>query len=209
MPTFRITLDLPVPRDRYTRAWPENTARLLVFEYDPGRSGEPNRTAFAEWLATLPEPGEDLYAHPLSCLLPDHKVRLRVLERGINDAAERLAEHYWLFRCKAPQVLKYLMEEAFFESVVFFCAADSGCAREVVRDGSVNATLQDNRYETGFLLLTGPSGGYVFYSHAHENLEVLGHTRFVVGRCLMKRLVPYFDPRKVPPGVLGSPERAT
>ncbi len=180
----RVVLELPVERTKHLKLWPAWVARLLVYD-DDASDDQALWSGFARRIFQLARAHEEIYAHPLSCLLVDAKTQAYFEKRGFAWKVVHLGEYHWLLECKQPDELVYLMKQGSFEQVVIFFASGIELAQKIVRNASVQAPLTDNRYDTPFLHYCDDVGGFIFFSHTHDNLEILGSPRFVVERCLI------------------------
>lgn len=178
MHSVRLQVEWPIPRDRCTAAWPPDVARLLVFAEGGSSAQRADILAPVVWTLLM---NEGIFAHPLNCLLPNGEMR-SVFERiGVWARTQHIAEYCWLISCPTVAEVRALMLPREFEAVAFF-AASADAAHSIIRD-SCKAGQQHNRYETPLLQLAHRVGGFIFYSSAHDCLEILGNSAFVIDRC--------------------------
>lgn len=178
----RLVLEVPIRRDRHVQRWPLGTVRLLVYAACGGDSGTLRR-AFIEIIRHLSPPENRLFAYPRGVLLDDRRVERAQQAQRVAGAAEHLGEYTWLIDCSNTHALEYTLYERAFESVAFFWTSDYNLARALVVKASQAQPCDQDRYETALLKYAGPVSGFVFYSMAHDNLEILGTRQFVLDHC--------------------------
>ena len=178
----RLVQEFPVDRGKERRLWPEWTTTLYLFERPASSRGSKSArwSAFASWISQMVgSPGQCPYAYPINCLLRDSE-----LEGSLGHLEPiKLQSFHWLFRCSSPGAVRELLAVSSFEQVVFYSADSSNLAREIATTAGIEARFEDGRYDTPFLSFCDRTGGFVFYSYTHDNLEVIGCPEFILGRC--------------------------
>ena len=186
MGTPRVILEVPVELTEHTREWPTGTARMLLYD-DEARSRkfiEQRAATFASWIPRmLSFDWGSLYCYPIECFLSD-KAMERFLSSGpFEREPTRIAQSHWLVHCEAPDSLRYIMIKNHSNQVAFFRSKSRELARQLVEGGAKGDLRSREGFEGPLLRAASPRSCFVFYSHAHDCLELLGAEELVLRHC--------------------------
>jgi hypothetical protein len=190
MPVYECRLVLELPA-RSPAPWAAGTSRMLVWVPRAQGPAEQQR-AFAQVLLRLSQEHDRMWGYPVRILLDARRLEARLRSRGLVDLAMCLDEWSWLFECRTPDVLAYLLNERYFERVAFFWTADADLARSLAAQTAKEEITGDDRYDSALLCLARPCGGIALYSITHDNLDLLGTPEFVLRRCAAA-LLPWVE----------------
>ena len=184
MPAARFILECPLLRGKDFAAWPDGLDRVYVFD-DAAKSAAERAASFAGWtMEILRRDDRSVFTHPLECWASPSRMEHLLAREEFRDGPVCLQESYWLIPCRDQQSLRLLMEKDWFNQLVFFAAPTSEEAVETVQRAALEDDPTDGRLDTPFLKFCDRLGGFVFYSFTHDNLEIVGRRRFIVGQCL-------------------------
>ena len=181
---IELVAEIPVSRQRAEPSWPTGICRLLIYGSTVSNEDD-RRRKFSEILFTLAQGRRHVVAYPMGLLISDGQVAELVRAVGADSGTTEVFPGCWLVHLVNAESALKLMDERGIEEIAFLLVAQVEDALAIVQRAQALTDECADAYTTPLVRQCGTGTRCIFYSFAHDNLEVLGNQGFVVDECFL------------------------